>query len=73
VILPKLFRRLVDYLHLNGDDPSLAAFKDYLAQQDDRLYVIPTAQKTGLDTLVEVSGQTVKLTRRPEELVYDEK
>jgi endonuclease YncB( thermonuclease family) len=73
VILPKLFRRLVDYLHLNGDDPSLAGFKDYLAQQDDRLYVIPTGEKTGLDTLVEVSGQTVKLTRRPEELVFDER
>jgi endonuclease YncB( thermonuclease family) len=73
VILPKLFRRLVDYLHLNGDDPSLAGFKDYLAQQDDRLYVIPTGQKTGLDTLVQVSGQKVRLTRRPEELVFDEK
>jgi endonuclease YncB( thermonuclease family) len=73
VILPKLFRRLVDYLNLNGDDPSLAGFKDHLAQQDDRLYVIPTGEKTGLDTLVEVSGQKVRLTRRPEELVFDEK
>jgi hypothetical protein len=72
VILPKLFRRLVDYLQLNGDDPSLAGFKSYLAQRDDRLYIIPNAQKTSLDTIVEVDGQTVKLTRPPEELIFDE-
>src|SRR5262249_33430510 len=72
VILPKLFRRLTDYLQLNGDDPSLAGFDAFLAQQDDQLWVIPTGQKTGFDTIVDVSGQTVKLTRRPEELVLEE-
>jgi hypothetical protein len=72
VILPKLFRRLVDYLQLNGDDPSLASFKAYLAQRDDRLYVISNAQRTGLDTIVDVSGQTVKLTHPPEDLIFDE-
>jgi endonuclease YncB( thermonuclease family) len=72
VILPKLFRRLVDYLQLNGDDPSLAGFAGYLAARDDRLYVIPTAEKTGLDAIVTVDGQTVKLRYRPEELVFDE-
>jgi endonuclease YncB( thermonuclease family) len=73
VILPKLFRRLADYLQLNGDDPSLAGFEDFLRQQDDELWVIPTGQKTGLDNLVGVSGQTVKLKRPPEELVFEEK
>jgi endonuclease YncB( thermonuclease family) len=73
VILPKLFRRLADYLQLNGDDPSLAGFDAFLTQQDDQLWVIATGQKTGLDNLVDVSGQTVKLKRRPEELVFEEK
>jgi hypothetical protein len=73
VILPKLFRRLADYLQLNGDDPSLAGFEDFLRQQDDELWVIPTGQKTGLDNLVGVSGQTVELKRPPEELVFEEK
>jgi hypothetical protein len=73
VILPKLFRRLADYLHLNGDDPSLAGFMTFLAQQDDQLWVIPTGEKTGFDTIVAVSGQTVHLKRLPEELVFDEK
>ena len=73
VILPKLFRRLADYLHLNGDDPSLAGFMTFLSQQDDLLWVIPTGQKTSLDTVVAVSGQTVRLKRLPEELVFEEK
>jgi hypothetical protein len=72
VILPKLFRRLADYLHLNGDDPSLAGFSAFLAQQDDELWVIPTGQKTGFDTVVSVSGQTVKLKQLPEQLVFEE-
>jgi hypothetical protein len=73
VILPKLFRRLADYLHLNGDEPSLAGFMTFLSQQDDLLWVIPTGQKTSLDTVVAVSGQTVRLKRLPEELVFEEK
>lgn len=72
VILPKLFRRLAEYLHLSADDPSLDGFAAFLEQHDDRVLVIPTAEKTGLDALVEVTGQTVKLTHRPEELVFDE-
>jgi hypothetical protein len=73
VILPKLFRRLTDYLHLNGDDPSLAGFAAFLAQQSDELWIIPTGQKTSLDTVVGVTGQVVKLKRLPEELVFEEK
>jgi endonuclease YncB( thermonuclease family) len=73
VILPKLFRRLADYLQLNGDDPSLAGFEAFLSAQADELWVIPTGQKTGLDNLVAVSGQTVSLKRPPEELVFEEK
>jgi endonuclease YncB( thermonuclease family) len=72
VILPKLFRRLVDYLDINDDESSLAGFKAYLAQRDDRLYVISAAQKTGLDTVVAVDGQTVRLTHPPEDLIFDE-
>ena len=63
VIVPKLFRRLVEYLELSNGDTSLAAFRDFLAQQDDRLWVIPTGAKTGFDTVVAVRGQTVRLTR----------
>src|SRR4051794_10876454 len=72
VLLPKLFRRLVDYLHLNGDDPSLAGFPAFLSQRDDRLYIISAGQKTGFDTVVEVENQVVRLTHPPEDLLFDE-
>ena len=44
VLLPKLFRRLADFLHLNGEDPSLAGFAAYLTQRDDRVLVLDGAR-----------------------------
>jgi hypothetical protein len=73
VILPKLFRRLADYLALNNGDPSLAGFHAYLAQRDDRLYILSTGHWSGLDYVVDVRGQTVHLTTAPEDLVFDER
>lgn len=74
VILPKLYRRLADYLVLNDGDPSLAAFRDYLAQRQDRSFILSTGHSTtGLDFVVSVTGQTVKLTYQPEDLVFDER
>jgi hypothetical protein len=73
VILPKLFRRLTDYLHLNADDPSLAGFSAFLAQQEDAVWVLSRDEKMNLDALVEVTGQTVRLTVAPEDLVFEEK
>ncbi|MGZ9932514.1 nuclease [Streptomyces sp. NC-S4] len=71
VILPKLFRRLVDYLYLGDND--LSGFPAYLDQQADKFLILPTGQfTTGLDEVVQVSGTTVKMTRNPEDLVFDE-
>jgi hypothetical protein len=72
VILPKLFRRLVDYLTLNDDDPSLAGFPAYLAQRDDRVFILSTGHYTGFDYVVEVKKQIVRLTTAPEDLVFQE-
>src|SRR3954447_8485357 len=73
VILPKLFRRLTEYLQLGAPDPSLAGFAAVLGQQADGLWIVPTGEKTDFATVVEVEGQTVRMTRLPEELVFDEK
>jgi hypothetical protein len=70
VIMPKLFRRLVDYLALGAGDIWLAGFGAFLAARDDRLFVISEAHATGLDNLVEVSGQTVRLSHPPEDLIF---
>lgn len=73
VILPKLFRRLVDYIALNDGGVSLGGFRDYLAARDDRLFILSTGHWTGFDTIVSVERQRVRLTRRPEDLVFMER
>ncbi|MFD0688588.1 thermonuclease family protein [Actinomadura fibrosa] len=70
VLLPKLFRRLADYLALGAGDPSLDGFHDFLAARDDRLFVISDGHATGLDTIVEVTGRTVRMTRACEDLIF---
>ncbi|MGI5228471.1 thermonuclease family protein [Actinoallomurus sp. CA-142502] len=72
VILPKLFRRLVDYLALGAGDVSLDRFTAFLAARNDRLFVISEAHATGLDTVTAVSGQKIRLTHPPEDLVFIE-
>jgi hypothetical protein len=72
VILPKLFRRLIDYLDLNGNDPSLDGFSAYLAQRVDPVLILPTGHYTGFDYVVKVVGQVVRLTTPPEDLVFQE-
>lgn len=73
VILPKLFRRLVDYLGLNDGDASLAGLPAFLASQNDRLWIISEGRATGFDNVIQVSGQDVKLRYPPEDLVFTEK
>jgi endonuclease YncB( thermonuclease family) len=70
VILPKLFRRLVDYLALGAGDVSLDGFTSFLATRNDRLFVITDAHATGFDNIVAVTGQKIRLTHPPEELVF---
>lgn len=72
VILPKLFRRLVDYLSINDGAIDLGGFAAYLAARDDRLFVLSTGQATGFDSVVEVAGQNVRMTKPPEDLVFIE-
>ena len=72
VIVPKLFRRLVDYLRL-GDD-SMAGFPAFLDQAADKFFILSTGHSmTGLDSIVEVNGNNMKMTHPIEEIVFDEK
>ncbi len=72
VIVPKLFRRLVEYLHLG--DNSMAGFPTFLDQAADKFFILSTGHSTtGLDAVVEVDGNKVKMTRPIEDLVFDEK
>jgi protein-disulfide isomerase-like protein with CxxC motif len=68
----ELFRRLVDYLTLNDDDPDLGGFPAYLAQREDRVFILSTGHYTGFDYVVEVNKQVVRMTVAPEDLVFQE-
>ena len=55
--MPKLFRRLVDYLLL-GDD-SMIGFPAFLDQAADKFFVLSTGHSTiGLDAIVEITDTT---------------
>ncbi|CAM5353459.1 thermonuclease family protein [Streptomyces tanashiensis] len=71
VILPKLFRRALDYLRL---DMPLACFPAFLAGVQDRYSALSTGERrAGLHHIVEVTnGHTVRMTHQPEDLVFED-
>ncbi|MEU3354624.1 nuclease [Streptomyces sp. NPDC037389] len=76
VILPKLFRRLKEYLSLGNT--SLACFPAYLGGAADKFRTLSgdhvSTLVTGLHNIVEITnGETVKMTHPSEELLFDEK
>ena len=73
VIMPKLFRRLAEYLALDDTGGvDLSGFKAFLQAKADRLFTIPHGQATQLDTLIDQTGQTLRLTLRPEQIIFIE-
>jgi hypothetical protein len=68
VVLPKLFRRLAEYLEAGG---SVTGFKEFLEAKHEEVIVISTVHPTHFDTVVEVEGNTVRLTEPPENLIFE--
>ncbi len=68
VILPKLFRRLAEYLEGGG---SVAGFREFLKAKGEEIIVISTVHPTHFDTVVEVEGDTVRMTEPPENLIFE--
>jgi hypothetical protein len=68
VILPKLFRRLAEYLQAGG---SVAGFKEFIKAKDEEIIVISTVHPTHFDTVVEVEENRVRLTEPPENLIFE--
>jgi hypothetical protein len=68
VILPKLFRRLAEYLEAGG---SVAGFEEFLVAKGEEVIVISTVHTTHFDTVVEVEGDTVRMTEPPENLIFE--
>ena len=76
VLLPKLFRRLAEYLTLGGPPsvaaPDLSGFLAFLDAHGDRVLVLSQGQVTGFASVVSVEGDVVRLTQLPESLVFFE-
>jgi hypothetical protein len=70
-LLPKLFRRLSQYL--KGQPDSLDGFIAFLEASPDPCILIPTTDPTSLHRFVEVVGNNVRLTVDPETLLFLEK
>lgn len=67
IILPKLFRRLAEFLDGGG---TVAGFKAYLDSLDEEVTIVSTAHFTHFDTVVEVEGDVVRMTEPPENLIF---
>ena len=73
-LLPKLFRRLAEFLSLDGSGAAaLDGFRDFLEASADVVRVLPDGPTTTLADLVRVDGRRVALTVPPERLVFSEK
>jgi hypothetical protein len=68
VIFPKLFRRLTEYLRHRGGD--LSQFLPWLEGTREQLLELPTRNFTHFEDVLDVQGNTIKLRRRPEQLVF---
>jgi endonuclease YncB( thermonuclease family) len=68
VILPKLFRRLAE--HINKEGGKISTFKDFLEDKNDELFVMGKFHRQNLNNLVEVKKKKVRLTEKPEDIIF---
>jgi endonuclease YncB( thermonuclease family) len=68
VVLPKLFRRLTDFLVATG---SVEGFKTAMEANREPVLDLTTRNFTHFDTFIQQDGNVVRLTRLPEEIVFD--
>ncbi|MFZ2472951.1 MAG: hypothetical protein WAW52_13570 [Methanothrix sp.] len=69
-ILPKLFRRIVDYM---GEGGKIDGFKEHLQKRCEPLVRIQQVHFTRLDAVVDVRGEKVRLAEAPENLIFMDK
>jgi endonuclease YncB( thermonuclease family) len=71
-VMPKLFRRLMDYVALQEGSTKLADFRAFLARRDERVLVASEKKVVNFASLVKVDGQTLRMTRPVEDLVFQD-
>ena len=68
VILPKLFRRLAEYLEGGG---SVVGFKKWLEVREEGVWVLPAGHFTHFDTVIEEAADMIRMTESPENLIFE--
>jgi endonuclease YncB( thermonuclease family) len=68
VVFPKLFRRLTEFL--KEGPPDLAGFLPWVADKREQVLDLPSNNFTHFDNVLRMRGDKVRLTRRPEEVVF---
>lgn len=68
VVFPKLFRRLTEFLRAQAG--AVDQFLPWLADKREQVLDLRTNSFTHFDNVLTVKNQKVRLTRRPEELVF---
>lgn len=68
VVIPKLFRRLTEYLAGGG---GMGGFKQFLESKEEGIIIISTGHATHFDTVIEVDGITVRMTVPPEDIMFE--
>jgi hypothetical protein len=69
-ILPKLFRRIVDYMGAGG---RIDGFKEHLQKGCEPLVRIKQVHFTRFDAIVDMRGDKVRLAEAPENLIFMDK
>jgi hypothetical protein len=67
-IMPKLFRRVVEYVSNTG---SIAGFKDKMEEYAEPVLDLVQSNFTHFDDMIDQQGSTIKLLRTPEQMVFD--
>jgi endonuclease YncB( thermonuclease family) len=68
VVFAKLFRRLTEFLAEAA--PDLAGFLAWVADKREQVLDLPANNFTHFDNVLRMQGDKVRLTRRPEEIVF---
>lgn len=68
VVFPKLFRRLTEFLA--QQPPAASGFLPWVADKREQVLDLPSNNFTHFDNVLRMQGDEVRLTRRPEEIVF---
>jgi hypothetical protein len=67
IIMPKLFRRIAEFLEAGG---SISSFKEFLERKAEAITIISTTHFTHFDTIIEVKRKVVTMAEPPENIIF---